>query len=51
MKEVSDPNGLDDKGEPKLKMAEGLAIVPDNLLNDAIDAAEECPGACIFFNE
>ena len=25
--------------------------VPDGELADAIDAAEECPGECIFFDE
>jgi ferredoxin len=29
-------------------MAEGLASVPENLMQDVIEAAEECPGECIF---
>jgi ferredoxin len=29
--------------------ATGLARVPDHLLDDAIESAEECPGECIFF--
>jgi ferredoxin len=33
---------------PLYEMATGLANVPDELLADAIDAAEECPGECIF---
>ena len=37
-------------GEPALKMGDGTAAVPDNLLGDAIEAAEECPGECIFFD-
>jgi ferredoxin len=37
-------------GEPKLKMGDGTAAVPDGLLGDAIEAAEECPGECIFFD-
>lgn len=51
VKEVNDPTGLGSDGEPKLKMAAGLAEVPDHLLNDAIDAAEACPGVCIFFSD
>lgn len=40
--------------EPRLKMGgtdiqDGLAFVPDNLVDAAIEAAEECPGECIFF--
>jgi ferredoxin len=31
-------------------MAHGLAYVPDRLVNSAVEAAEECPGECIFFN-
>jgi ferredoxin len=37
-------------GEPALKMGDGTAAVPDKLLGDAIEAAEECPGECIFFD-
>jgi ferredoxin len=29
-------------------MAAGTASVPDGLLADVIDAADECPGECIF---
>lgn len=35
-------------GEPKLQMAEGMASVPESLLEDVILAAEDCPGDCIF---
>jgi ferredoxin len=31
--------------------AEGLAIVPAPLLDAVIEAAEECPGECIFVEE
>ena len=52
VKEVSWPNrmGPDGAGDgtPKLKMAQGTAGVPDDLLADVIEAAEECPGECIF---
>lgn len=51
VKEVSWPNllGEDGKGEaPKYQMAEGMANVPDNLLDAVIEAVEECPGECIF---
>lgn len=36
--------------EPALKGADGTAAVPDGMLDDAIEAAEECPGECIFFD-
>lgn len=41
----------DGKGEPTYQMGEGLAEIPDNLFNDCIEAAEECPGECIFIQE
>lgn len=34
---------------PRLRMGNGLAFVPDNLVDAAVEAAEECPGECIFF--
>lgn len=37
--------------DPVYQMADGQANVPDNLLDPAIEAAEECPGECIFFSE
>lgn len=37
-------------GEPVLQMGKGTAAVPDKLLDDAIQAAEDCPGECIFFD-
>jgi ferredoxin len=39
---------LDGGGEPVMKMATGLARIPEGLLSDVIEAAEECPGECIF---
>jgi ferredoxin len=37
------------KGEgPVYQMAQGMATVPESLLQDVIEAAEECPGECIF---
>lgn len=51
-KEVNDPTGLDPvTKEPKYQMGHGLAFVPDDLLDDAIESAEECPGECIFFTQ
>jgi ferredoxin len=29
-------------------MAQGMATVPESLTQDVIEAAEECPGECIF---
>lgn len=50
VKEVDDKTGLDANGEPKLKMAQGVARVPEALLEAVIESAEECPGECIFIN-
>ena len=36
------------KGEPVYKMAEGLATVPEEDIEAAIESADECPGECIF---
>jgi ferredoxin len=35
-------------GDPVNKMAEGLAEVPKSLSDATVEAAEECPGECIF---
>ncbi len=35
-------------GSPTYTMSDGRATVPEELAKDAIDAAEECPGECIF---
>lgn len=54
VKEVDWPNlmGPSGKGEgPVYQMAEGLAHIPDDLLDSVIEAAEECPGECIFIEE
>ena len=51
VKEVSWPNllGPDGTGDaPRYQMAEGLANVPESLLEDVVEAATECPGECIF---
>lgn len=42
---------IETSGEPALQMGRGLAAVPDKLVDDAIEAAEECPGECIHFHE
>ena len=34
--------------DPVNKMAEGLATVPKSHADATIEAAEECPGECIF---
>ena len=36
------------RGEPVYQMAEGLAVVPESDVEAAIEAADECPGECIF---
>lgn len=38
--ETSDGHGPD--------MGRGVARIPDSLIEDAIEAAEECPGECIM---
>ena len=35
-------------GETNPAGAEGVARIPDGLLDSVIEAAEECPGECIF---
>ena len=51
VKEATWPNLFGESGSgttPALQMAEGTANVPDNLVEDVITAAEDCPGECIF---
>jgi ferredoxin len=36
--------------EPVYKMSEGTALVPDEELEACIEAADECPGSCIFLD-
>lgn len=45
---VKDVGEVGNEKNPRLKGAEGLASVPDELLDAVIEAAEECPGECIF---
>lgn len=47
VKEVDDPTGVEN-GEPKNKMAAGLANIPEKLMDAVVEAADECPGECIF---
>lgn len=48
VKEVEWPDILNGGTEPQYQMGHGRAEVPDNLSNSVIEAAEECPGECIF---
>jgi ferredoxin len=53
VKESDWPNLMGPTGsgqEPALQMSSGTASVPDPVLADCIDAAEECPGECIFLD-
>lgn len=34
--------------DPVYKMAQGMASVPDRLVEATIESADECPGECIF---
>ena len=45
-KSIAGPDG--GKGDPALKMAEGMATVPGEQVEATIESAEECPGECIF---
>ena len=51
VKEKAWPNRFGPSGgtEPALKGTDG-ADMPDDLADAVIDAAEECPGECIFFD-
>lgn len=46
---VKDKGEVGDSANPRLRMGDGLAFVPDGLVDSAVEAAEECPGECIFF--
>ncbi|HUF34236.1 MAG TPA: ferredoxin [Acidimicrobiales bacterium] len=53
VKEKEWPNrfGPDGSGDsPKLKMGEGTAAMPEDLVGDIVESAEECPGECIFID-
>jgi len=53
VKDPSWPNlmGPDGKGDgPRLQMTQA-ADFPDSMLDDVIQAAEDCPGECIFIEE
>lgn len=45
---VKEVDEAGDVKNPRLKMGEGLAEVPDDLLDAVIESAEECPGECIM---
>jgi ferredoxin len=40
--------GPDASGAPALAGPSGMASVPDALVADVVESAEECPGECIF---
>lgn len=40
--------GPDGGSEPLLQMGSGLAVVPEANVESTIEAAEDCPGECIF---
>ena len=46
--EWADVYGAPRQDAPPLKMAAGLAPVPPEDVEAAIEAADECPGECIF---
>jgi ferredoxin len=49
VKETGWPDIFNGSGtDPVYKMAEGTATVPQSHVDSTIEAAEECPGECIF---
>lgn len=48
VKEVDWKDILHGGTEPELRDAQGLANVPDELLDAVIESAEVCPGECIY---
>jgi ferredoxin len=44
-------DGRDANGAPKLKGASGLAYFTDDLADAVAEAAENCPGACIYIEQ
>lgn len=48
VKEVYWPDIYNGGTEPVYQMADGTASVPDDLIESVIEAADECPGECIF---
>jgi ferredoxin len=52
VKEENWPSILDDGSGPKdapiYQMGDGMAEIPEKLLEDAIEAADDCPGECIY---
>lgn len=51
VKNADDPTGLDGNGEPKSKDKAGQVEVRKEDVDAVIEAAEECPGECIFIEE
>lgn len=47
---VKDEKEIANIQNPRLRMSTGLAFVSDRLRDSAIEAADECPGECIFFD-
>jgi ferredoxin len=48
VKEAGWANILNGGGGPALTGPNGVATVPDGNLAEVVEAAEECPGECIF---
>jgi len=45
---INSKDGSSVSSEPILKMSEGTADIPADLLDETVEAAEYCPGECIF---
>ena len=50
VKEADWVSALGPDQEPLLRMATGTAAVPDGMVADVVESAEECPGECIFID-
>ena len=50
VKESAEYYGIEKRfdGKTNPAMGEGVARIPDSLLESVIESAEECPGECIF---
>jgi ferredoxin len=51
VKNWNDPGGRDANGSPKLQGVSGLATFTDELADAVAEAAESCPGSCIFIEQ
>ena len=51
VRDYGDPDVPSDSKNAKLKGVSGLASYPDDYAEAIMEAAEECPGSCIFVEQ